>query len=101
MPDSVMRPSEMEMMRLARADGAQTVGNDQRWCGPAQVVEGTLDFGFRHGIQGGGGLVQKSEWGDSSGKSGQWPPAASGAGEQGAPLAYIGLEALGMAWISA
>ena len=71
------------------------MGNDQRGAAPAQVVEGTLDFGFRHGIQGGGGLVQNQNGGIHQENPGNGHPLLLAAGEQGAPLAYIGLEALG------
>ena len=40
------------------ADGGEAVGDDEGGAAPGQLVEGPLDLGLRHTVQGGGGLVQ-------------------------------------------
>ena len=39
-------------------DGAEPVGDDQRGSAHGKGVEGSLDLGLRHGVQGGSSFVQ-------------------------------------------
>ena len=45
------------------ADGGQAVGDDESGAAHGQLVEGPLDAGLGHRVQGGGGLVQNADGG--------------------------------------
>lgn len=94
MPDSVMRPSAMEMMRLAERMVLRRWAmisvvrprlrlSKARWI-LASVTESRAEVASSR-MQN-GGIIRKIR---------ARPPLLLAAGEQGAPLAYIGLEALG------
>ena len=80
---------------VGTADGAEPVGDNQGGTSLGQSVEGPLDFGLGNRVQGGGGLVQNQNGGILQEDPGDGDALLLPAGEQGAPLAYIGLEALG------
>ena len=77
------------------ADGGEPVGNDQ--CGAAlgQRVEGRLNLGLGDGVQGGGGLVQNEDRRVLQEDSGDGDALLLSAGQQRAPLAHVGVKAVG------
>ena len=83
------------MDTIRSADGRQTVGDDQ--CGTAycQGIKSSLDLGFRHGVQGGGSFIQNQDGGILQKDPGNGHPLFLTAGQEGAPLAHIGVKALG------
>ena len=76
-------------------DGGEPVGDDQGGAAPAQLVEGMLDPGFRDAVQGGGGLVQNEDGRIFQKNPGNGYPLLLAPGQQGAPLAHIGVEPVG------
>ena len=77
------------------ADGGQPVGDDQRGSTLGQVVKGTLNLRLGDGIQRRGGLVQNQDRRVLQENPGNGNPLLLTAGQEGAPLAHIGLKALG------
>ena len=77
------------------ADGRQPVGDDQRGSALGQVVKGTLNFRLGDGIQRRGGLVQNQDRRVLQENPGNGNPLLLTAGQKCAPLAHIGLKALG------
>ena len=76
------------------ADGAQAVGNDQGGTAHSQIVKGPLDLGFRHRVQCGGGFVQNQNGRILQENPGNGNALLLTAGQEGSPLAHIGVEAL-------
>ena len=76
-------------------DGGEPVGDDEGGAAPGQGVEGLLDLGLGDGIQGGGGLVQDQDGRILQENPRNGHPLFLAAGEQSAPLAHIGVEAIG------
>ena len=80
---------------VGRTNGAESVGNDQGCTAHSQVVESPLDLSFRHGVQRGGGLIQNQNGRILQEDPGNGHALLLTAGEQGAPLAYIGIKSMG------
>ena len=78
-----------------RADGGQAVGDDEGGAALCQLVKGGLDAGLGDRVQGGGGLVQNKDGRIFQENAGNGHPLLLAAGEHGAPLAHLGLEAVG------
>ena len=77
------------------ADGGQAMGDDQGGSAPGQGVEGLLDLRLGDGVQGGGGLVQDQDGGIFQENSCDGNSLLLAAGEERAPLADVGVEAVG------
>ena len=76
-------------------DGGEPVGDDEGGAALGQGVEGLLDLGLGDGVQGGGGLVQDQDGGILQEDPGDGHALLLAAGEEGAALTDIGVEALG------
>ena len=85
---------------VGRTDGAQAVGNDQCSSALSQGIESTLDLSFCHGVQSGGRLVQNQDGRVLQEDPGDGNTLLLTAGEEGSPLAHVGIEASGIARIS-
>ena len=77
------------------ADGTQAVGDDQGGAAHGQIVEGPLDLGLRHGVQGGGGFVQDQDGGILQEDSGDGYTLLLSAGQQSTALTDIGVKLVG------
>ena len=77
------------------ADGGQAMGDDQGSAALCQGVEGLLDLGLGDGVQRRGGLVQDQDGRVFQENSRNGYPLLLAAGQEGAPLAHVGVEALG------
>ena len=71
------------------------MGDDDGGAAVGQLLKGLLELGLRHGVQGGGGLVQNQHRRVLQKDPGDGDALLLPAGEQGAPLAHIGVESLG------
>ena len=77
------------------ADGREAMGDNQGGAPLGQLVKGPLDLGLRHAVQGGGGLVQNQHRRVLEENPGDGNALFLPAGEEGPPLAHVGLEAVG------
>ena len=75
-------------------DGGKPVGNDEGGSALGQGVKGTLDLGFRHRVQRGGGLIQNEDWGILQKDSCDGHTLLLTTGKQGTPLTHIGIKTL-------
>ena len=71
------------------------MGDDEGGAPHGESIESPLDLGLGDGVQRGGGLIQNEDGGIFQEDAGDGHPLLLSAGQEGAPLAHIGLEALG------
>ena len=71
------------------------MGDDEGGAALGQLIKGPLDFGLRHAVQGGGGLVQNQHRRVLQEDPGDGDALLLPAGEEHAALAHVGVEALG------